>query len=663
MSRPRQKKNMQSNYFESDGETSPRQNYGNLDEKLTGIFEIDHKSYDVTLSDTKLNWSPMGTVIKKKKSKKKHKSHDDDNENQVLLKDIYGVRVKYQKPGDGMVLGVEVYTYERKDFNRLKDRPILLGHPSGEVCSLWATRIDQIISGLPGRLRKVKVFVQAHAGIKTRYIYRALVHPILLGAKIEQDITEVIHNETIKQEMVHLKLSNYDCIICVGGDGTVNKLVNGLLNKTQQNHGIDVKPTTNPAKPMIPIGIVPTGSSNNIAHSVLGTDDPVSAVLHIVLGHKCPVDVCSTYHNEKFHSWGFNFQYGFGGNILVFANRYSKLGQRKVEAAFLKGLTKSKLRPYDCDIQYIPSPKNTESNPLDGVVCHTGCSVCLDSSMGGSNFGSVYSDSLQEYDPLAISGTSSTIIDLTKESPWRSTKGSYMNVAVFTLPGLSEMAPQGLSKYTHLADGCMDLVLVRNTERKDFIRYLKRHGNSKNQFDFPFVEVHRVKDLRIRGRLGTTWKHKDWDFNEVQYEMKKLELSVISERSMEVVNDLSDIDDDDEDIKSLGSGAGLSDDDEDNSNDPKAQNNMRQSYSAPVYRKTFYEQNRERRSKKTRDKEEKKKQSEEMKTRSVWNMDSEIQRDIDLDFRIHPQLLLICGQGLHPQTPRQEAKMGCLPAF
>ena len=71
--------------------------------------------------------------------------------------------------------------------------------------------------------------------------------------------------------------------------------------------------------------------------------------------------------------------------------------------------------------------------------------------------------------------------DLPQDSPWRIVKGKYMNVGLFTIPGRTEMSPQGLSKYTHLSDGTIDLILVRETEKKEFVRHLKRHSNSKNQ--------------------------------------------------------------------------------------------------------------------------------------------------------------------------------------
>jgi ceramide kinase-like protein len=71
--------------------------------------------------------------------------------------------------------------------------------------------------------------------------------------------------------------------------------------------------------------------------------------------------------------------------------------------------------------------------------------------------------------------------ELKQDSPWKVMKGQFMNVSVLTIPGCCEIAPQGLSKVTHLHDGNIDLITVKTVERKEFLRFLKRHGNSKNQ--------------------------------------------------------------------------------------------------------------------------------------------------------------------------------------
>jgi diacylglycerol kinase family enzyme len=62
-----------------------------------------------------------------------------------------------------------------------------------------------------------------------------------------------------------------DGIICVGGDGIINEVLNGLLRRTDIDKAISV-----------PIGIIPTGSDNSLAWSVLGIKDPISATTAIV---------------------------------------------------------------------------------------------------------------------------------------------------------------------------------------------------------------------------------------------------------------------------------------------------------------------------------------------------------------------------------------------
>ena len=64
---------------------------------------------------------------------------------------------------------------------------------------------------------------------------------------------------------------------------------------------------------------------------------------------------------------------------------------------------------------------------------------------------------------------------------WTVLRDSYIQVLVLTNATLWSFAPQGLSKLGHMADGCLDLVIVEPASKRDFIRHLKRNGNSKKQ--------------------------------------------------------------------------------------------------------------------------------------------------------------------------------------
>ena len=56
--------------------------------------------------------------------------------------------------------------------------------------------------------------------------------------------------------------------------------------------------------------------------------------------------------------------------------------------------------------------------------------------------------------------------------------------------------PAGLSPSAHLSDGTTDLILVKCTSKAELFRYLLSHVGNANRFDFPFVEVHRVRGFR-----------------------------------------------------------------------------------------------------------------------------------------------------------------------
>jgi hypothetical protein len=68
-----------------------------------------------------------------------------------------------------------------------------------------------------------------------------------------------------------------------------------------------------------------------------------------------------------------------------------------------------------------------------------------------------------------------------KEKNWKILHQEFLQVAVFTNASLWSFAPQGLAKFGHLADGLLDLIVIEPVVRKEFLRYIKRNGNSKNQ--------------------------------------------------------------------------------------------------------------------------------------------------------------------------------------
>ncbi|KAL8601269.1 hypothetical protein ACOMHN_003213 [Nucella lapillus] len=699
---------------------------------MTDMFHIDGTGYDVTLSLKleKIAWESMNPSGRRRtrsgslsglfRRRKSSSGLKDLSHNSIDLNNIFGARIKRRRKAgqseeEGFVLGLGLFTFERKDANTLREREIYLEHPSVEICTRWSEKLNNYIGSIEGRPRNVKVFLQPYAGDKNgRSMFKHKILPLFQNAGVATDMTIIQHNEHVKQEMVHLNIDDFDCIIAMGGDGTVNQVLNGLMSRSQKEQEVDLKKGQSPARALVPLGVIPIGKTNQVAYSVMGTADPVTAVLHIIYdpvtavlhiiyGHWSPMDICSVYTTEKFYRWAFNCQYGFAGNVLVFMKRYATLGRKRIDAAFVKALTSSKLRAYECDIEFIPTPSVIAKD--FNTVCRTGCERCLGGSVLKDSGAEVTTDMVQELDlNNSISSVESTgsVIELKQDSPWQTLKGSFMNIAVFGIPGNGEIAPQGLSKVTHLNDGNIDLVVVRSVERKEFVRFLRRHGNSKNQYDFPFVEVHRCKEVRFRPRMPISWNYNDHNFSEIKYQMSKQEMLQKKHRqhqSMEIIDELDSSQTRASHIALQGKSTSmytLDDSEEEEEEEEEAEDEIEEledegtggdghkrkerkdrekravgreesetpnfQYVGSQYQPTWTEQEIARRKMIARKKEEKKKAREEQKGKSVWSIDNEICTTVDLDFKVHSGLLMVCGLGISPDTDFDDVRFSCLPS-
>ncbi|KAF1879471.1 hypothetical protein Lal_00005938 [Lupinus albus] len=146
-----------------------------------------------------------------------------------------------------------------------------------------------------------------------------------------------------------------DGIICVGGDGIINEVLNGLLSRDNQKEGIS-----------IPIGIIPAGSDNSLVWTVLGVRDPASAAMAIVKGGLTATDVFAVewIQTNKIHFGLTVSYYGFVSDVLELSEKYQKRygPLRYFVAGFLKFLC---LPRYSYEVEYLPASKTErEGNVL-----------------------------------------------------------------------------------------------------------------------------------------------------------------------------------------------------------------------------------------------------------------------------------------------------------
>lgn len=89
-------------------------------------------------------------------------------------------------------------------------------------------------------------------------IYETYGKPLFVIAGIEVTVNVSQRKDQIRDFVLNHSLDMFDAIGCVGGDGTVSELFNGLVLRECRLKGIDADDITQELpKPPLPIGIIP----------------------------------------------------------------------------------------------------------------------------------------------------------------------------------------------------------------------------------------------------------------------------------------------------------------------------------------------------------------------------------------------------------------------
>ncbi|XP_064017817.1 ceramide kinase-like protein isoform X2 [Pogoniulus pusillus] len=434
---------------------------------LRGIFEISKRSCDVVLSARRLRWSPILPESPTGDSSMLLQAPEEI----IEMKDVFSVKLKRrrfvgQKKG-GMLLGITIFKCLNKEENKLTDCAIHLHNLSEDHCHSWFKHLKEILNGFQNRPKSLKVFVNPRSHKReATHIYYEQVSPLFKLAGIKTDVTITEYEGHALSVLKDCELQAFDGVVCVGGDGSVSEVAHGLLLKAQIDAGKDTDYIPKPVKAPVPLGVIPAGTTNILAHTLYGVKHAVTATLHIVMGHIQPVDVCTFSTPSKLLRFGFSAMFGFGARTLELAekHRWMPASQRK-DFAFLKTL--ADLKPEECEISFvpvqIPQGDHHENDRKKKVKTK---------KKGSKN-------------------------------QWHKTQGHFLNVSIMAIPCLCSMAPRGLAPNTRLNNGSMALILVQNTSRTEFIKHLKRYTSERNQFNFPFVETYTVQEVKVQPRLGS----------------------------------------------------------------------------------------------------------------------------------------------------------------
>ncbi|XP_075993109.1 ceramide kinase-like isoform X2 [Genypterus blacodes] len=365
---------------------------------------------------------------------------------------------------------------ERSRCHRWRCAEVTFVCPEGALCERWISSIREQLSALTCRPKQLLVYINPYGGKQRgKQIYEQKVAPLFARAGVS---TQVIVTQYANHARDHLRteaeLKKYDGVVCVGGDGMFSEIVHGLIWRTQMDGGVN---PNSPDQTLLPcslrIGIIPAGSTDCICFTTVGTNDPVTSALHIIVGDAQSMDVCSVHHDNMFLRYSVSLLgYGFYGDVLTDSERKRWMGPARYDFAGLKMFLTHHY--YEGTVSFLPA-RGTTGTPRDATRCHSGCVVCQ--QKGGND------DANEEED--------------TSGGQWRSIRGKFLAVNAASVSCSCPRSPKGLSPAAHLADGTTDLILVRKCSRFHFLRHLLRHTSKDDQFDLTFVEVHRVRRFRF----------------------------------------------------------------------------------------------------------------------------------------------------------------------
>lgn len=232
--------------------------------------------------------------------------------------------------------------------------------------------------------------------------------------------------------------------------------------------------------PPLPIGVIGAGSTDANSFGLIGTNDVTTATLNIILGKQIKIDICSVHTAEKDSLLKFVstfVAYGYFGDVIRESERLRWLGPSRYDVIGVNNLIKN--RAYEGRVRILISSK--DDTPKESKRCHIDCELC---------------QQLKES-------------PLDSELKFIERRGSFVGVNAAVTACRCPQTKKGFSPNNHLANGCVDLILVRPCSRMQFVQYLLRTGwTKKSVFDLKYVEAYRCRQFEFLAHQNPSTQHR-----------------------------------------------------------------------------------------------------------------------------------------------------------
>ncbi|KAI6646122.1 alcohol dehydrogenase [Oopsacas minuta] len=327
-------------------------------------------------------------------------------------------------------------------------------------------------------------------------VYRDEVAPILSDAGINTLCVQTRYQGHARELIRSYNLSKIHGILCVGGDGTVHEVMNGLMKRT------DWEIATR-----MPVCPIPCGAGNALCKTVLEeSNEPFSvigATLLAVHGAYIPMDLATGQFTNYTVYFFLSFSWGIIADTDIESERWKSLGNSRFKLAAVKCIVVNKV--YEGRIHYLELSaeykvlRERESIPLSSSL-FTGS---IDRSIIQPSNGPLFPQNTiapplppyqTEHCPLNPSTMMLPPLDRRIDSlGWRSTEGSFVVLTTMLLPYLTKNIL--FSPAQRIGFGSFQLCTLQDRRsRLQLIRGLSAIDNGRHQED---MKLTRVEAFRL----------------------------------------------------------------------------------------------------------------------------------------------------------------------
>ncbi|KAH0950646.1 hypothetical protein HN011_000416 [Eciton burchellii] len=356
--------------------------------------------------------------------------------------------------------------------NKWRHHSVTMSHTDPRQVASWVKTIRNYLLSLTHRPRKVMLFINPIGGKKKGVkIWEKDVQPLMTIAGIEMKMMVTERAGHIRDTLLTADLSDLHAVVCIGGDGTFAEVFNGLVLRAARDQQIDPNdPNVRLPNPALPVGVIPSGSTDTVAYSLHGTTDVQTAAIHIIFGDSIGLDISSVHTNRNLlRLYASVLSYGYLGDVIRDSEKFRWMGPRRYDWSGFKKILAN--RGYEGEIELLSDP----CHPAGSTKCMKNCSRC------------------QQH-------MHNTVPD-EEITRWMTIRGKFFMVNGANVSCACSRSPMGFSPHCHVGDGCVDVILIRHTSLINNIRLLLRLSSKrKTLYDLPFVEVYRAREFTFRAQ-------------------------------------------------------------------------------------------------------------------------------------------------------------------